>query len=915
MTPLMQQYQDVKSLHPDSILFFRMGDFYEMFNEDAVLAAPLLGIALTARNKKAQDHTPMCGVPHHAAGSAISRLIALGHRVALCDQLEDPKQAKKEGRAIVRRGVTRIFSPGMVFDAETLLPSQSSYIAAVSSQLSNLGGVELALVDTSTGETFVFRSHSSLRLQAALASVGCAELILTDVAKKETLWTQWLLRHGIPHRSLGFSQFTFATGQTLDELEETNRKALTAELKRICRKEEACFTDSLGLALALVLSQMTPEAACVWLRAAIPCQVRELQESLGFGPAVFKHLELFENAKGEEKGSLFGVINRTVTGGGARLLRRWLQFPPCDLQLISERQERIGIWMKAPGLRREIRSAVSSMGDLRRKLMKLSGTGFGPMDLRHIQRSLKIAIHAVRTVQPFEKRAASGERLDTEALDSLALTELESLSQEIDRILVDEPPLKNGALGAIRKGVIERLDQAMDRSTRATRALTAYEVEERARTGIPSLKIRYNGVYGYSIEVTNTHREKVPTERYTRKQTLTQAERYTTAELMELENELIEAEEARASIESDLIRELTEQTLKMSSQINRLAQVVDDIDAVTSLAEVAESERWTCPILKPVESQDAPSILIRGSRHPAVEYSLRERSVGASAFIKNDIDIRPGQCILLTGPNMAGKSTLMRQVAVTAILAQIGSYVPADSAELPIFKHIATRIGAHDSLSEGLSTFMIEMQETASLLQSAGPGTLLLLDEIGRGTATFDGLSLAQAILESLLKRGHGFTLFATHYHELAQLEANYPNLINAHLAVTVDESDRPKGHSTQPLIRFLYLLRKGPATRSYGIEVARLAGLPKEITRRAEVILRDLEGRLSSGQLSLLSLSNAIDQEVVNPVQNDREPAVGELLQALEQIDVNQLTPLAALNAIQELKDKVCGTVASASS
>jgi DNA mismatch repair protein MutS len=870
LTPLMQQYWDVKAAHPDKIILFRMGDFFEMFHRDAETAAPVLGIALTSRNKKSQDETPMCGVPHHSVSGSINKLLLAGFKVAICDQLEDPKFAK----GIVKRGVTRTLSPGMVFDSEILDARTANYLASWDDEQS------LAFLDISTGEAFFFRAVSATRRWDFLESLGAVEWVLASASAEDAEQARRLGRSLTHHQNLDLvsadGEILGKSGGTLDTSLDT---ALTP----------TCIRRLISYAVSQLSNGEGPlkGAAAQWLATLAPFEERGLESRMVLSNATLRHLEIFGTYRGEREGSLLNAIDRTKTSGGARLLKSWLQMPLVQLSEIKARHDRVEFWLNSDLENRELRARLAKVGDLPRRLQKIGQPSRGPRDLVSLAQSLMAGVEAWK-----EARKADP-TLDSKfpSID----VRMEKVADEISRVLVDEPPVYVRQGGAIRLGARPDLDELIHLSTDAGRLVLELEAREREVTGISSLKVRYNNVFGYSIEITNTHRDRVPLDRYDRKQTLANAERFTTKELSELESKVLSADDRRLKLEEEEFSRLVQFVLKESHDLLKFAFALAELDVVSSLAWLAMDQRYIRPRFR--ESHEPVALALEGSRHPVIEQTL------SMPFVANDVRMQNGQCLLLTGPNMAGKSTLMRQVAIAVIMAQMGSYVPAAFAELSVFDRVSTRIGASDFLSEGLSTFMVEMKETAELLQTAGDRTLVILDEIGRGTATFDGLSLAQSILEYLLTERNTLTLFATHYHELTQLELKFPKIQTGHMAIAEKKGE----------ITFLHRLEAGSAGQSYGIHVAKLAGLPEQVTSRAARILSEIEGTLSfnkdvadqvssgrhdKGPSPQLAMSFATSNDAVKPAV---DPKVRQVLTEIKSFDVDRSTPLEALGKISK--------------
>jgi len=832
-TPLMVQYWDIKQAHNDKIVLFRMGDFYEMFHRDAEIAAPVLGIALTARNKKSADETPMCGVPYHSIANSINKLLANGFKVAICDQIEDPKLAK----GLVKRAVTRILSPGVVYDPDTLDGIRANYLASFDER-------SVSFLDVTTGEAFYFFVKDQVRRERLLIHLQPVELIVPTQLKSQT-------------------EFVFGSSE-VQPLVTVHDDLGPEELAKVWPNE---WPESAHRLLAYAFYMQGAQA----LETIAPFERRELLDRMELPATTIRHLEIFETYKGEAKGSVFHAVNRTKTSSGARLLRSWLKFPLVNQAAIERRLDLVEKWHLSPERLKTVRSALQGLGDVQRRLAKIASQNVNPRDLQSLAESLK-AGHDVCEV-------CNDEGWETDLIEASR-----SIVNEVDRTIADEPPvqLKNG--GVIRQGFSLALDALIDLATNSNELILKLEAKERDLTGISSLKIRFNNVFGYYIEITNTHKDKVPKDRFERKQTLANAERYMTSELAELESKVLSAQAKRNELEQRIFRDLITKILQEAQKLLKLSMRWAEIDVVSSLALLAIEQDYC----RPQFTADG-GLRLKGSRHPVIEQTL------AKAFIANDVALGKSGCLLLTGPNMAGKSTLMRQVAVSALLAQAGSFVPAKRAEVPLFDHVFTRIGASDFLSEGLSTFMVEMKEAAEILSTSTENSLVILDEIGRGTSTFDGMSLAQAILEYLLESQQAMTLFATHYHELTELAQSFPRLINAHMKI----------HENQGLITFLHQLTEGPANKSYGIHVARLAGVPTSVTRRASAILKRLEGdtKVETRQMTLLSFidRHASAEELESEAINQQVGITQNLgiTAELSAIDLSIITPLEALNQI----------------
>ena len=826
LTPLMQQYWDVKSAHEDKVVLFRMGDFFEMFHRDAEIAAPVLGIALTSRNKNAADQVPMCGVPHHSIANSINKLLANGYKVAICDQIEDPKFAK----GLVKRAVTRILSPGVVYDPETLDATRPNYIASFDAKA-------VSFLDTTTGEAFFFHVKDVARRQRLLASLGPVEVVVPA---------------GQAHA-------------TREALESVGSKAIVSEHGPLFQIQQPWPESALRL-LAYAVHMQGEKI----LETVAPFEMRELLDRMELPSTVVRHLEIFETYKGETKGTLFHSVDRTKTSSGARMLKQWIQFPLASSEAIARRLDRVEAWTKAGESLKSVRQALGGLGDVERRLGKIGNPSCNPRDVVCLAESLEAGLEVTRIARDVN--------WDPSLIETAA-----QVVREIRETLVVEPPvqMKNG--GLVRQGFSRELDELIELSSNSNELIMQLEAREREATGIPSLKVRFNNVFGYYIEITNTHKDKVPADRYDRKQTLANAERYLTKELAELESKVLSAQAKRLELETAIFAKLVASCLKEGQKLLRLARMWAEVDVVSSLAWLALEQNY----VRPSVSRDG-GLRLKGSRHPVIEQAL------PMPFVANDIELPRRGCLLLTGPNMAGKSTLMRQVAVAAILAQVGSFVPASEAELPLFDRVFTRIGASDFLAEGLSTFMVEMKETAEMLDCATEDSLVILDEVGRGTSTYDGMSLAQSILEFLLESKKCMTLFATHYHELTELAQEFPQLFNVHMRI------HEKNGAHGPEITFLHQLAKGPANKSYGIHVAKLAGLPGSVTKRAAGILKKLEGgrRIETEQMSMFGRLEQAPPDDTPEVEMSDERR-DEIFDDIRGLDVSQLTPLEALNRI----------------
>lgn len=812
LTPLMQQYWDIKAQHGDKVVLFRMGDFFEMFHSDAETAAPILGIALTQRNKKDADSAKMCGVPHHSIAGPIAKLLAAGHKVAICDQLEDPATAK----GIVKRGVTRVLTPGMVYDPDTLDQLSANYLCSYDD-------AKIAFVDITTGEAFLYECNDPIEREELLAMLAPAELVLPQ--------SRWIERQ----------RANLHSHAVRSESGETKQDCLTV--------------------LKNYIVQLQGEET---LKAVGEFEVRRRQHHMRLSATVIRHLELFQGARGEREGTLFAAVNRTQTSAGARLLKNWMSAPLLNQEELRARQNEIEMWSAHSAELKRFRQVLAQLGDVERRLGKVHSTTFNARDLAAIAQSI---LTGEQLTQMHPQRG----KVD-------GLNECARLARKIDMTLREDLPIPVKEGGLIRQGVHPELDELITLTQDSQKLLLDLETREKQATGIPTLKVRYNNVFGFYIEITKTHTHKAP-DHYRRKQTLTNAERYTTDELDRLEEKVLSARSRRDQLEYEIFAGLRGEILQHAPQLLALSRVWTRWDVLAALAWLAIERGYRRP-----EFNTDGVLHLELCRHPVVEQTLGQ------GFIPNTIRLEPGECLLLTGPNMAGKSTLMRQAALNAILAQIGSFVPAEKAVLPLFEEIFTRIGASDALNEGLSTFMVEMTETADILKRVGKNSLVIMDEIGRGTSTYDGMSLAQSILEYLVTQKKPYLLFATHYHELTGLPQIHPQIHNAHMSV------QEKGG----VIQFLHTLQKGPANRSYGIHVAKLAGLPAQVTSRAQNILSGFESQKGGGvQLSFADVTAAAAAPEVSP-----EPP--KWIEEVKALNLSRMTPLEALNKLFEWQREV---------
>ena len=852
----MRQYQELKAAHPEAVLFFRLGDFYEMFGEDARLAAPLLGLVLTSR----QD-IPMCGVPHHNFKHYVAKLLRAGHKIAVAEQMEEPAPGKK----LVRRAVTRVITPGTLIEDELLEPTATNFLVAVEHDIVGWGA---ACIDVSTGEfwaTQALNDRGCRKLFDLLARVRPAEVLVSANAA-DTLH----MRQALPAK-ICLTLYEAPGGREAPSWPSGPawlNHPLAARAARTCRR----YVEDAQFHLKDVLSPSYREAA------------GEMQ----LDETAIRTLELVEASSGEKAHTLWGLLDRCRTAMGSRALKRWILHPSTDLEEIGLRQNCVEDLFDKPQSREELSSLLRGFSDVPRVVSRLATRQAGPRDLG----ALRSTLRALPELADWLRAAAlcPGLSVLAERIGEAAAS-LKPCGEALSKALHDTLPARLSDGGLIRDGFNDDLDELRLLRGDSQTFLARLEAQEREATGISSLRAGYNSVFGYYFEVTKTHSSKVP-PRYTRKQTLTNAERYITPELKELENRILGAEEKIVRLDARLFEDLRETALRHHDALLRLATLLAELDVFNALADAAAENDF----VKPLVDLSHDLVIVDG-RHPVVAALLP-----AGSFVPNSIelDARERQIVVLTGPNMSGKSTYLRQNALIALMAQLGSFVPAKSAKIGVVDRILTRIGAQDALAQGQSTFMVEMKEASHILASATPRSLLVLDEVGRGTSTFDGISLAWAGIEHLNSekistaappRGPR-VLFATHYFELTEIAKQRPGVINAN--VEAREWTNADGRTE---VVFLHKISDGPADRSYGIHVAALAGLPPSLIARAHEILSQLESRSATTGLGEEAGAGAPELPLFedNPV-----------LQALRLLDLDGMTPLEALGALAALKKKL---------
>ncbi len=863
-TPVMEQYKRIKREHADAVLFFRMGDFYEMFFDDAKLAAKVLGIALTSRNK-GPGAIPMAGVPHHAVEGYLQKMIRAGYRVAICDQLEDSSQAG----GIVERGVTRIVTPGTLTEDALLESKRPNYLAAVCADGRSVG---LAWVDVSTGR-FLARDIDVEILADELNRFAPAECLLPegrtqDPEDRIAAIVGSVVPSVTPHRGWVFDR-------------DNALRILTDHFKTHSLDGFGC--DSLGPALssAGALIDYLRETQRTSLSHIFRIEPYVAEAYCGLDRTTRRCLELTETQReGRREGSLLWVLDRTETPMGGRLLHDWVTQPLRRIDEITARQDGVEAFVKDTRLRNGVRDILHEIGDMERLAARISSGRCNARDLLGLKNSLRQMAPLRETTgwceQPLLASLREGLQAPGEVIDL------------IERAIAPDAPhtLRDG--GIIREGHSAELDELRSIRREGKQWIARFQADETRRTGIPSLKVGFNQVFGYYIEVTRTHDEKVPPH-YIRKQTLKNAERYITPELKEYESKVLNAEERGKTLEYELFVEVRDEVARHTHEVQRCAASVAVIDTLCSLAQAAVENNYVRPRVT-----DDPAIEIRDGRHPVLERTLIEEK-----FVPNDfaMDGREHVVSIITGPNMAGKSTYIRQAALLVLMAQMGSFIPAGRAVIGAADRIFTRVGASDEIARGQSTFMVEMNETANILNNATPRSLIILDEVGRGTSTFDGVSIAWAVTEYIYNHLKARTLFATHYHELAELALMLPGVRNFNVAVKEWKDE----------VIFLRKIIEGATDKSYGIYVARLAGLPGSVLERAKVILANLE-------------AETLDADGRPKFAKVQKPGPGEMqlslfaqrphpaLDALKEMDPTQMTPLDALNKLNELKEMTEG-------
>jgi DNA mismatch repair protein MutS len=858
LTPMLKQYLEIKNRYPDSILFYRIGDFYEMFFEDALVGSRELEIVLTSRAKAHKDSAPLCGVPHHAAESYITRLLQKGYKVAVCEQVEDPKTAK----GIVRREVIRVYTPGLLTDSAHLKTEENNYLMGFCCEGEVFG---VAFLDISTGEC------------KALQIPGL-DLFLSETVRNEPREIL-ALKSFQEHPSFEKFRKRYDNGM-VTFLEDSNLDGGAGD--RLLRDQGALEAPPLSrraVSMVLGYAEETQRRDVSHIR---PVVFYRLHDFMIIDETSKRNLELTRSlSDGGKKGSLYGILDETITAMGNRRLKAWLQYPLLDVHVIEARLEAVSELKEKKIERKELRASLNGVQDLERLTSRIFLGHAHARDLLGLNRSIESLPSFKAVAQRFESPLLSQAASEVDTFDEL--------HRFLDSALMEDPPLSLKEGGIIKPGFNQELDELRQITRQGRGWILKLEADERSKTGVSSLKVRYNQVFGYYIEVTKSNLHLVPAH-YQRKQTLANAERFTTPELKAFESKVLGAEEAICQLEYRLFEEVRREVSNSTLRLQQTASAVAMFDVTAALAEVADRHQYVRP-----QVNEGDEVVIVDGRHPVLE-----TTEAGERFVPNDTRINgtEHQVLIITGPNMAGKSTYLRQVALIVLMAQMGSFVPAGEARIGVVDRLFTRIGASDNITRGQSTFMVEMTETAQILNQATDRSLIVLDEIGRGTSTFDGLSIAWAVAEYLHDHPsfRPKTLFATHYHELTELTLTKERIKNLNVAVKEWNGE----------IIFLRKILEGGASRSYGIQVARLAGLPQKVIERAKEILSNLESsELDALGMPKLATSKRLASKRQSPAQLSLFVRADPLRAELSRLNIDSLTPLEALNVLHELKKR----------
>lgn len=866
LSPMMKQYFDVKKDYPGVLLFFRLGDFYEMFFDDARVASQELDLVLTGRDCGQDEKAPMCGVPFHSADGYIAKLVSRGYKVAICEQMEDPSKVK----GIVKRDVIRVITPGTVIEGSILEEGVNNYLCSIC-KLPNETGICFA--DVSTGEfhiTLVGKEDESNKIINQLSTYSPKEILLNARAGAMDDVVRFASqRLGAAVDTLDDEKFDFDRSTNL--IIDTMKKDEISSLGVGHSKASVC-------ALGAVIDYLRDTQKTNQLEVPSEIDFYEDSEFMSLDISARRNLELTKSMMhADKRHSLLWVIDKTKTAMGKRMIRSWVERPLVKVTSITKRQNAVGELFDKNVLRDEIRQQLSGVKDIERLLSRIV---YSTANAKELQ-SLAVTIsHLPQIKAQLEASSCAMLRRIYENIDLL-----EDVRTLIERAIVENPPVTVREGGMIKAGFNTEIDELKDIVDGGAKILAEIEAREKEKTGIPKLRVSYNKVFGYFIEVTNSYKDMVPDE-YVRKQTLTNCERYITQELKELEGKVIGAKDRLTALEYEIFCAVRSQIAMELERIQKTAKALANLDCLASLAQTAFENNYCCP-----QIADDGVIDIKDGRHPVVETLL-----DGSVFVPNDtlLDKNANRCSIITGPNMAGKSTYMRQIALIVLLAQIGSFVPAKSAKISVVDAIFTRVGASDDLATGQSTFMVEMNEVSTILKNATQNSLIILDEIGRGTSTFDGMSIARAVLEYVVKKKTlgAKTLFATHYHELTAMEGLLDGINNYSIAVKKRGDD----------ITFLRRIVHGGADQSFGIEVAKLAGIPDSVIRRAKVILKELES--NKIEIEFKAEDSVVEEE--NEIQyNFKTNSADDILEILKAVDINTLTPIEAMQTLYDLKNK----------
>ncbi len=863
-TPLMIQYAKIKQENPDSILLFRMGDFFETFEEDAKIASKVLGITLTKRSNGAAGETPLAGFPHHAIDNYLPKLIRAGYRVAVCEQVENPKFAK----GIVKREVIEVVTPGVNFSDKLLDHKKNNYLMGICIKDDYAG---ISFCDISTGEFYTYEVPSE-QIQQQIESISPSEIVIQK--KDKDLFENIINKINPSIRITKLEDWIFNF--------EYSKDLILGNFKTVTLKGFGLENYTPGIIATGAVLNYLKETQKVALSHLTKISAYNPSDYMILDRSTKRNLEItYSMQEGVKEGTLIDILDKTVTAMGGRLMKKWISAPLLKKEAILKRQESVEELLNKKNIRKNLFNQLKEIGDLERLISKVCTGRANPREIVNLKFSLKKI--------PSIKKELLNTEVPTIVQLGQELDSLEDLVNSIDESLVDSPPLSVSDGGVIRQGYSPELDEIRDISFNGKNWISELQIKEREKLNIPSLKISYNKVFGYFINISNAHKDKVP-DNYIRKQTLVNSERFITPELKEFEEKILHAEEKIYELESELFNELRLKVAADTEAIQTNAKLIAMLDCFISFAQCAEEYNY----VKPKLCEEGQIKIIEG-RHPVVERLLPP----GEKFTPNDynLDTEDNQIILLTGPNMAGKSVYLRQIGLIILLAQIGSFVPAEKAEISLVDRIFTRVGANDNISAGESTFLVEMQEAANILNNATSKSLILLDEVGRGTSTFDGISIAWAITEYLHENPDvsAKTLFATHYHELNEMSAIFPKIKNYKVEVREIEDK----------VIFLHKVNPGRADHSYGIQVAQMAGLPKFVTNRAKEILENLETKeLTPYEIKKEKLSKLKreDEKQINMFEIKDDKLRGEI----EDIQIDDLTPIEALNKLNELKRKV---------